>query len=104
MSNSQNVCYFCYNQHSILLFSYYNMFQLYRLENKIDLDELSQKDIEDWMSEINEKTQTRLSRLQEEIIKIQLEQWINDLWKEVDLNYKPKHASRMTRIISNLQV
>jgi len=68
------------------------MFQLYRLENKIDLDELSQKEIEDWMSEINEKTQTRLSRLQEEIIKIQLEQWINDLWKEVDLNYKPKHA------------
>ena len=51
------------------------------------------------MYEINEKTRRRSSRPKEEtrknqenkeIIKIQLEQWINDLQKEVDCNYKPK--------------
>lgn len=49
---------------------------MYHLKNKIDLDKLHQKDVEDMMFEINEKTQRWISRLRrknqsnEEIIKM----------------------------------
>jgi len=71
------------------------MLQLYHLESKIDSNKLCQKETEDLISEINKKTQREDSMSEnEEIIKIQLEQWINDLQKEVELNYKLKHAPK----------
>ena len=72
----KNSVLFLSHTYNILLSSYYNIIQMYHLKNKIDLDKLHQKDVEDMMFEINEKTQRWISRLRrknqsnEEIIKM----------------------------------